>query len=201
MATAGLARVHAARGEDAPALSLARRVLDRAPSISAAAFVGDLIGRSGQAGDAERFYALAEEIGRRSRAGDESLAGFLAERGRSIEAAVSLAEQAAARRQDVRTLDALAWAYFRAGRLEAAEAAAARSLRTGTRDRRAVLHAAAIRAARGDRQGARALVARAAGHDPAFDVALACPVLRLVEAPAPMLAAAPGTQAATGPGY
>ena len=58
--------------------------------------------------------------------------------------AVELVEQAAERRRDIPTEDALAWAYYRAGRLDEAAAAATRALRTVTRDRRVLYHAAAI---------------------------------------------------------
>ncbi len=55
-----------------------------------------------------------------------------------------LAEQASADRDDIFTDDALAWAYFRAGRAEDARHAIRRALRTGTRDRGIRAHAAAI---------------------------------------------------------
>jgi Tfp pilus assembly protein PilF len=90
----------------------------------------------------------------------QALARFLAERNRKIPEAVRLAEEASARRQDVHTLDALAWSYYKAGRLAEARHAIARALRTGTRDARILTHAAAIAAAAGDDAGAAALRAR-----------------------------------------
>ena len=44
----------------------------------------------------------------------QALARFLAERDRDIPDAVRLAEEAAAKRRDMHTMDALAWAYFKA---------------------------------------------------------------------------------------
>jgi hypothetical protein len=44
-------------------------------------------------------------------------------------------------------MDALAWSYFRAGRIRDAHAASAQARRTGTADRRIVCHAQAIDAA------------------------------------------------------
>jgi tetratricopeptide (TPR) repeat protein len=166
----GQVRVLAARKQDAAAIALATRLLQQVPSMRLAALLGDLHARNARASDAERFYALAETIGRDATSNDESLAGFLAERGRKLEDAVSLAERAAARRQDVHTLDALAWAYFRAGRVQEAAAAADKAIAVGTRERRIVLHAAAIKAALGDAAAARALAARAAPRDPDVDV-------------------------------
>jgi len=57
-------------------------------------------------------------------------------------------------------MDALAWSYFKAGRLEDASRAASPATRTGTRDLRIVAHAAAIQLARGDEEAARALLRR-----------------------------------------
>jgi hypothetical protein len=57
---------------------------------------------------------------------------------------VKIAEQAAAVRHDIFTDDALAWAYFKAGRLADARRAIARALRTGSTDRDLRAHAAAI---------------------------------------------------------
>ena len=55
-----------------------------------------------------------------------------------------LAESAAADRHDIFTEDALAWSYFKAGRVSEAAAAIRRALRTGTRDQTIRAHAAAI---------------------------------------------------------
>ena len=72
------------------------------------------------------------------------LARFLADRGRSPEEAVRIAESAAAVRHDIFTEDALAWALFKAGRVSEARAASARARRTGSRDARIVAHAREI---------------------------------------------------------
>ena len=55
-----------------------------------------------------------------------------------------LAEEAARNRKDIFTMDALAWAYYRAGRLSEAEQASRQARRTGTVDRRILAHASAI---------------------------------------------------------
>jgi hypothetical protein len=73
-----------------------------------------------------------------------ALARMLAERGRKIDSAVTLAEMAARQRQDIFTMDALAWAYFRAGRLADARAASLQAMRTGSVDRRIRCHATVI---------------------------------------------------------
>jgi hypothetical protein len=72
------------------------------------------------------------------------LARFLAEHGRNLDEAVRLAEGEAAVRRDIFTEDALAWCYFKAGRVKEAAAAIERARRTGTKDKTILAHAAAI---------------------------------------------------------
>lgn len=175
----GQARVYAARKQDDLAIALAQTLLDRAPSMRLAAFIGDLHARNGRSAEADRLYALAETIGR-DVSTDDSLAGFLAEHDRQLNDAVALAERMAARRQDVHSLDALAWTYFRVGRVGEAATVIDKALRTGTRERRIVLHAAAIKAAAGDASGARKLAHRAAPRDPDFDVLSSDKVMELL---------------------
>ena len=89
--------------------------------------------------------------------------------------AVTIAETVAAMRHDIFTEDALAWAYYKVGRLEDAYAASQRALRTGTHDEAMLAQAAQIRAA------ARRDVARGSSRDrldpsrhqegPAFELA------------------------------
>jgi tetratricopeptide (TPR) repeat protein len=143
----GLARVEAARGNVSSALDLVLKRLAAAPSPADAAFAGDLMKKLGRDADAERQYRLAE-IGWTVDAPEPAkLALFLAEHGRKIDDAVRIAERAASERHDIFTDDAVAWAYFRAGRTGDARAAIARALRTGSRDRDIRAHAAAIQRA------------------------------------------------------
>ena len=95
---------------------------------------------------AERQYAAAE-AGWRAAREPKQLARFLADHDRRIAEAVTIAESAAALRRDIFTDDALAWAYFKAGRIGEAKIAIGRALRTGSKDPAIRAHAAAIRAA------------------------------------------------------
>ena len=67
---------------------------------------------------------------------------------------MQLAENAIAARRDIFTMDTLAWAYFKVGRLADARKASEQALRTGTKDARILYHRAEILAAAGDRSGA-----------------------------------------------
>jgi len=147
-ARAGLARVAAARGDFTRALGMYRGLLAEAPTPELAATVGDLLARTGDAAGAEAMYTQAETLEREGWESEEpqpaALARMLAERGRDAEKAVKLAEEGARNRSDIFTMDALAWAYFQAGRVSDAHAASMQARRTGTADRRILCHGAAI---------------------------------------------------------
>ncbi len=163
-ALAGLARVKVAEGDLPAALALYEQMHARTATPELAAVIGDLYARAGRGDRAEALYRQAEQLEREGWASEEpqpqALARFLAERDRHIPEAVALAEAAAADRRDLHTMDALAWAYFKAGRTAEARRASEAALRTGTRDLRIVYHAAAIRQALGDASAARELLAR-----------------------------------------
>lgn len=167
-ALAGLARLDAARGQLAAALDRYRAAMIRRPTPETAARIGEIETRLGNAAAASQAFALAENGWRYDTPEPTLLARLLAMRGRAQEA-LAAAERAAAARRDIFTMDALAWASFEAGRLPAAQAASAQALRTGTRDRTILYHAAAIAAAAGDRTRARDLARRAVDGHPEFD--------------------------------
>ena len=173
-AMTGLARVKIAEADYPGALGGYQQLHARTPTPETAAMLGDLYARLGQAAAAERHYVEAERLERDGWAAEEpqpqALARFLAERGRKIPEAVALAEQAAGRRHDIHTMDALAWSYFQAGRLNEASIAADGATRTGTRDPRILYHAAAIKHASGDLPAARALIARLSAPDVQLDL-------------------------------
>src|SRR5262245_24970970 len=78
-----------------------------------------------------------------------TVALYLSTRQTNVEKAVDLARAELEKRSDVFTLDALAWALARAGRIEEASTVMSRALAEGTMDGRLFLHAAAIAAAAG----------------------------------------------------
>ena len=147
-AEAGRAKVAAARGQTEDALTIYRALLAKAPTSETAVAIGDLLTAKGDAAGAEAMYARAEAIERDAWLSEARLttnvARMLAERGVRTGEAVQLAEEAARTRKDIFTMDALAWAYYRAGRFVDAEAASRQARRTGTVDRRILAHAEAI---------------------------------------------------------
>jgi tetratricopeptide (TPR) repeat protein len=144
-AVVGYAKAIDAEGDLQGALNLLENLADRAPSPDLAARIGDLLNRLGRADEAREQYAVAEVAWRSDVSEPKAFARFLAVHGKAEEA-VKVAEAAIRERRDIFTQDALAWAYFKAGRVSEANAAIALALRTGSRDREIRSHADAIRA-------------------------------------------------------
>jgi tetratricopeptide (TPR) repeat protein len=148
-AAMGTARVKVAEGDTRGALDIYLALMKRSPQPALAARIGELYEQLGQTQDAERYYAMAEAGWRYDTPEPTLLAAFLAAHDRKLPEAVKIAEETAARRQDIFTMDALAWAYFRSGRVDDAAKSSAQAMRTHTRDKTILSHAAAIARARG----------------------------------------------------
>jgi tetratricopeptide (TPR) repeat protein len=177
----GMARVKEAEGDLPGALALFEELMSRTPTPDVAEKLGDVSAALGRPAEASREYALAEAGWRFDVPQPALLARFLAEHDLNVDEAVRLAEGAASDRHDIFTEDALAWSYFKAGRLSEAATAIDRARRTGTRDRSILFHAAAISQALGDPDGARQLAIRALDGSPRFDLRLAPAARKLLD--------------------
>jgi tetratricopeptide (TPR) repeat protein len=150
LAMIGQGKVKAAHGDFDGALTIYLDQLTRTPTLDLAARVGDLYARRGDAAQAERYYQMAEDVAGPGMVQTEgNLALFLADHDRKLPDAVTIAEAVSKTRRDIFTEDALAWAYYKAGRLDDALAASQLALRTGTRDEVLLSRAARIRTAAG----------------------------------------------------
>lgn len=143
-AVAGYARALDAVGKRDEAFALLRDLVTKTPTPDLYARLGDMLTQMGRHVEAERDYALAEAAWRTDFPEPKNLAKFLAERGAKLDEAVSIAEEAARVRHDIFTQDALAWAYFKAGRIDEAKRTIALARRTGSRDPDILRHASAI---------------------------------------------------------
>ncbi len=147
-AMVGQGKVKVALGDPDGALAIFRAQLQRTPTLDLAARIGDLYAKRGDTVEAERYYQMAEDLAGPGAAQTEAnLALFLAEHDRKLSDAVKIAETVARVRDDIFTDDALAWAYYKVGRVDDALRASQRALRIGTRDPRIVWHARQIEAA------------------------------------------------------
>jgi tetratricopeptide (TPR) repeat protein len=152
LAMIGTGKVAAARGERTKALDVYLRQFKRSPTLDLAARIGDLYAEEGDSTRAEHFFQLAEEVAGPATAQTEAhLALFLAEHDRSLDEAVRIAEAVSRTRHDIFTEDALAWAYYKTGRVAEARALSRRALRTGSRDATIRRHADEIARTSADR--------------------------------------------------
>jgi tetratricopeptide (TPR) repeat protein len=165
-ALVGQGRVALARGRAAEAAPLLARAYERNPLVETAWLLGDARTAAGDADGAARAYELVERTGTTD---PRTLSLFLATKRRAPARALQLAEEEHRRRPDVYSADALAWALFHAGRVAEARAASDRALALGTRDARLLYHAGVIRAAQGERDGGRQLLAQARRLGPGLD--------------------------------
>jgi Flp pilus assembly protein TadD len=140
----GYAKVLSARGDRTGAVALLKDLQASAPTPDLAARIGDLYEQLGRHDEAARQYALAESGWRVDAPEPKHLARFLADHDRKLPEAVTIAEHAAETRHDIFTEDALAWAYYKVGRVDEARRAIAKALRTGTKDPDILAHAAAM---------------------------------------------------------
>jgi tetratricopeptide (TPR) repeat protein len=148
LAVMGQGKVLVARGDRDRALAIYLEQLKRTPTLDLAARIGDLYAARGDAAQSEHYYQLAEDLAGPGVAQTEAnLALYLADHDRKLSDAVTIAEAVVAKRRDIFTEDALAWAYYKAGRFKDAYAASQLALRTGTRDEALLARAARIRAA------------------------------------------------------
>ena len=148
LAVTGQGKVHVARGDRESALAIYLEQLKRTPTLDLAARIGDLYAARGDAAQSEHYYQLAEDLAGPGMVQTEAnLALYLADHDRKLSDAVTIAEAVSAKRRDIFTEDALAWAYYKAGRVKDAYAASQLALRTGTRDEALLARAARIRAA------------------------------------------------------
>jgi tetratricopeptide (TPR) repeat protein len=150
LAMVGQGKVRVAQGKSEEALAIYLDQVKRTPTLDLAGRIGDLYAKRRDDAQAERYYQLAEDVAGPAQAQTEAnLATFLADHDRKLTEALAIAESVSAMRHDIFTEDALAWSYFKTGRLAEARAASERATRTGTRDDRILSHAATIKAALG----------------------------------------------------
>ena len=173
LALAGLGKARAAQGDYEAAIDFYRRATAIIPQPDLLAALGDLYALSGQPEAAQRQYATVEYIGRLAEINrqvyNRQLALFYANHDLRLDEALALATRELEARQDIYGYDAAAWAYYKNGRLDEAQAMIERALKWGTRDAMLYYHAGMIAAARGERAAAARLLGEALAINPHFD--------------------------------
>jgi tetratricopeptide (TPR) repeat protein len=182
-ATAGLAKVLAARGDLTAAATLYRRSLDAAPVAAVASELAKVELMRGRPGASRAALAHAHEIDRREEINGVRLdldgAAVDADFVRPTAADVARARRGHQDRPGVVGDDALGWVLTRAGQCDEGLRYARRSLRLGTRDATMLFHAGMAARCAGHPAEARRQLRNALALNPHFSV-LWSPVARKI---------------------
>ena len=170
-ATVGLARVRAAQGRSAEAVTLLEQASTRMPLPEYVIALGELHESLGQMAEARQQYALVRATQQLFAANgvdtDMEIALFDADHGDAA-AAATQARAAYARRPSVKGADTLAWALFKSGSVGEARHFSDEALHLGSHDPLLLYHAGMIAQAQGDKARARDLLGRALAANPHF---------------------------------
>jgi tetratricopeptide (TPR) repeat protein len=171
-ALAGLGKVRAVQGRTAEAIDLLQQAIARMPLAEFVIMLGEIHEAAGQTEAAARQYELVRAMQQLFKANgvdtDLELALFDADRGHDPQATVAMARVAYERRPGIKASDTLAWALFKAGRLDEASRYASEALRLGTKDALMLYHAGMIASAHSNRNAARTYLRQALELNPHF---------------------------------
>jgi tetratricopeptide (TPR) repeat protein len=147
-ALGSLAKVRSAKGDEAGAIALLQQRYELAAHPENAYALAESLERAGRLHQAREMYAQFEakarqEVNEADNANRE-LVFYYAEHAKKPAQALRIAKLEVARRRDVYTLDAHAWALYVNGRYAAARKQIESALVVGVRDARLLYHAGAI---------------------------------------------------------
>ena len=171
-ALAGLAQTRAAQERYDEAIDLYTRAVSKLPRPQYVAALGDTYAAAGHSAEAQQQYALVEAIAALYQANgvntDLQIAMFYTDHDRNVAQALTTAQAAYEAGPGVYAADALAWALFKGDRYADAAAMSEIALAQGTPEASFLYHAALIRLANGDAEGAREYLRQALDLNPNF---------------------------------
>lgn len=183
-AEAGLGRLAVGAGDTAAAVKHFKRAAAIVPLPEYVIALGEVHEASGDQAAARQQYDLARVESRLLQAAgvvvDLELALFESDHGDKAEG-LRLARRAYAERKTIKTADALAWAFYRLGRVGETASLAREARRLGTLDPVLLFHAGMIESAAGRTAGARRDLGRALALDPGFSATSAAEAKRELE--------------------
>lgn len=168
-ALGGLTRLSAAKADWTAALDFGSRAIAVQLDPATLGTMSDAYGALGDTMQA-RSFADAMAVAALSQPGAIHRAWglFLLDHDRDVQRVLQEARADIVHRRDVFGYDLLAWASYKAGRIDDAREAAAFALSQGTEDATLFLHAGTIEMAAGDSTAGRALLARAFALNPSL---------------------------------
>jgi len=174
VALAGLGKVRAAQGRYGEAIDLYQRAVAIIPQPDFLAALGDLYALNNQPDQARLQYDTVAYIGKLAEANEQvynrQLALFYADHDLHVDQALTLATTELELRQDIYGLDTAAWAHYKNGLLNEAQALIKKAMAWGTRDPMLFYHAGMIAQAQGDSAEAKRLLTEALAINPHFDL-------------------------------
>jgi tetratricopeptide (TPR) repeat protein len=179
----GLARIDVFEGRTAEAVAGLRSAVNVVPQPESLALLGDLLGASGDATEAEAAFETVRFIGElgsvQGAVYDRQLIRFELDHGGASAATLVAARALLADRPDSAGHDLVAWALYRLGRFDEAAVEIEAAREYGADDARLRFHDGAIALARGDRAGGIAVLEGALADGPALDPVERAEALRL----------------------
>ena len=175
-AIAGLARVHAARGEYDEAIQLYTDATNRMPLPEYVIALGDVYEAAGRNQEAQKQYDLVRVMERLYSVNgvdtDLEMALFEANhgQGQKIDEALTLARRALEKRPTIYAKDVFAWTLYQDGQYAAADALSRQALQLGTKDALLYFHAGMISLQLGNRAQARQYLEQALAINPYFSI-------------------------------
>lgn len=173
-AFAGLGQVSWAKGDTAQAIDYYKKAVATVPLPQYLTALGDLYTIAGDTAKAKEQYDTVLYIYQVFAASgvnvDIEKAGFLVDHDEDIKAAVTMAESATTVRNDVNSLDILAWAYYKDGQFDKALATTQKSMRLGTQNANFYYHLGMIQIALGKDADGKASIQKALAINPHFSI-------------------------------
>jgi tetratricopeptide (TPR) repeat protein len=175
-AIAGLARIHAARGEYDEAIELYTDATNRMPLPEYVIALGDVYEAAGRSREAQQQFDLVRAMERLYAANgvdtDLEMALFEANhsQGQKIDEALTLARRALEKRPTIYAKDVLAWTLYQDGQYASAYSLSRQALQLGTKDALLFFHAGMIALKLGDQAKAREYLEQALTINPHFSI-------------------------------
>ncbi|MEJ7624018.1 MAG: tetratricopeptide repeat protein [Pyrinomonadaceae bacterium] len=172
MAVAAKGKLLAAKGDLAGGEELLARLLQKVPNVDTAIVLGDIYSKKGDGERAKTQYELAVAMDQKIGTNNDQkrIALLWADQGVRLNEAVEIAVRESAVRNDIYTLDALAWALYKSGRNTEAKEAITKATRLKGSEAKMLYHAGMIENALGNRAEAVKHLSAALKRNPSFDV-------------------------------